>query len=109
PLPYQSLELSSCNALEFSPPDAKKFPCLSLAFKALQDGGNAPTVLNATNEVAVTAFLDGKIKFTQIPFLIQTVLVNVQNIANPTLADILETDRIARTKAKTLLEGIIKC
>ncbi len=73
PTQLPSLDLASLSKLEFSPPDTEKFPCVNLAYKALRAGGTMPAVLNAANEVAVAAFLDERIKFGQIPKLIQAV------------------------------------
>ncbi len=73
PAQLPPLDLASMSKLEFLPPDTEKFPCVSLAYKALRAGGTMPAVLNAANEIAVAAFLDEKIKFGQIPRLIQAV------------------------------------
>jgi 1-deoxy-D-xylulose-5-phosphate reductoisomerase len=66
-----SLDLTRAGALEFFPPAHDRFPCLSLAYKALRTGGTLPVVLNAANEVAVEAFLDGKLSFRSIPAVIE--------------------------------------
>ncbi len=68
------LDLVRVGSLTFLPPDAEKFPCLTLARQAAEAGGSAPVVLNAANEVAVAAFLDGRIGFTRIPALIAEAL-----------------------------------
>lgn len=73
PTQLPPLDLASLNKLEFFPPDTGKFPCVNLAYKALRAGGTMPAVLNAANEIAVAAFLDERIKFGQIPKLIQAV------------------------------------
>jgi 1-deoxy-D-xylulose-5-phosphate reductoisomerase len=65
------LDLATLSKLEFFPPDIDKFPCIKLAYRALRTGGTMPAVLNAANEVAVAAFLDERIKFRDIPRLIQ--------------------------------------
>jgi 1-deoxy-D-xylulose-5-phosphate reductoisomerase len=94
-------------ALEFEAPDTKRFPCLDLAFRALGAGGAAPAVLNAANEVAVQAFLDGKIRFLQIPEVIAAAL---QRHAGDEAADVEalhEVDRRAReTAASWLAQGV---
>jgi 1-deoxy-D-xylulose-5-phosphate reductoisomerase len=69
-----SLDLTRAGRLEFFPPSFDRFPCLGLAYRALRTGGTMPVVLNAANEVAVEAFLAGKIGFTAIPRLIQTAM-----------------------------------
>ena len=64
-------------SLEFGVPDEQAFPCLPLARQAGREGGTAPAVLNAANEVAVTAFLDGRIRFIDIPVLVEHALSQV--------------------------------
>jgi 1-deoxy-D-xylulose-5-phosphate reductoisomerase len=71
PSQLPALDLATLSKLEFFPPDSNKFPCVELAYRALRTGGTMPAVLNAANEVAVAAFLDEKIKFGDIPRLIQ--------------------------------------
>ncbi len=90
--------------LQFSAPDLQRYPCLSLAYQALQQGGTAPAALNAANEVAVAAFLAGQIRFTEIAMLVQTVLAahSVQVIDN--LATVLAADAAARRQAEHWLE-----
>ena len=66
--------LSDCPSWSFSKPDQEKFPCLSLAYRALRTGGTAPAVLNAANEVAVEAFLNSGIAYQEIPQIIESVL-----------------------------------
>ena len=72
--PVPPLDLTRAGALEFLPPDSRRFPCLRLAYDALEHGGAWPVVLNAANEVAVEAFLDGRIPFLAIPELIERAL-----------------------------------
>jgi len=76
----------------FEKPDLKSFPCLSLAYYASKEGGNKPCVLNAANEVAVTQFLSGKIKFTNIPETIEKALMNVPYSKPKTVDEYLELD-----------------
>lgn len=83
-------------SLTFETPDMEKFPCLALAFEALMKGGVAPSVLNAANEIAVDAFLEGKIHFTRIPELVKQGLDTYHNMENPTLNDILLADAETR-------------
>jgi 1-deoxy-D-xylulose-5-phosphate reductoisomerase len=93
------LELNLCNPLTFTDPDTKKFRNLSLAFDALSMGGNMPCVLNAANEVAVMAFLDQKIGFTQMPDVVEYTMENSEHSSFPDL-DFLElTDAGARKTA----------
>jgi 1-deoxy-D-xylulose-5-phosphate reductoisomerase len=74
PTPAARLDLTRTGALTFFPPDPVKFPCLRLARAALQAGGAAPVVLNAANELAVAAFLDRRLRFVEIPQLIERAL-----------------------------------
>jgi 1-deoxy-D-xylulose-5-phosphate reductoisomerase len=91
-------------ALTFAEPDFEKFPCLDIACKALRAGGTVPCVMNAANEVAVQAFLNGKIRYTDIYTLISETVETTDKIDNPSLDDYIETDRISRLKAKEILE-----
>lgn len=74
PESYERLNLLTCGPLEFAPPDQDKFPCLRIARESAARGGLYPCILNAANEIAVHAFLDGKLGFTDIPKLIQQAL-----------------------------------
>ena len=93
------LDLSRIGALHFERPDMKRFPCLRLAFAALRAGGSAAAVLNAANEVAVESFLDGRLSFSRIPALIETVLERTAPSAPRSLEDVLAADREARLQA----------
>jgi 1-deoxy-D-xylulose-5-phosphate reductoisomerase len=93
------LDLVAMPPLTFRSPDRARFPCLGLAYEALQQGGTAPAVLNAANEVAVAAFLDGAISFTAIPRIIESVLASLDVVATPDLDAVLLADRIARERA----------
>ena len=94
-----SLDLFSLRALHFQPPDHDRFPCLQLAIEAVRCGGTMPAVLNAANEVAVQAFLEGSINFLAIPKVIEAVMArhNVEALENISVA--LEADRWAREQA----------
>ena len=93
------LELTAMKSLSFERPDHQRFPCLRLAYEALRAGGTAPAVLNAANEVAVEAFLAGRLPFTAIPGVIDATLQSVGAAPADSLAEILEADSIARSKA----------
>ncbi|KPL00966.1 MAG: 1-deoxy-D-xylulose 5-phosphate reductoisomerase [candidate division Zixibacteria bacterium SM23_73_3] len=97
-----SLDLTKTGQLTFLEPDTEKFPCLGLAYKALEMGGTAPAVLNAANEVAVEAFLACGIGFTDIQKIVQKTLKQHQVKLNPQLDDILNADKWARQTAKEL-------
>jgi 1-deoxy-D-xylulose-5-phosphate reductoisomerase len=86
--------------LDFTPPDMEKFPCLRLAYEAARAGGAKPIALNASDEVAVAAFLDGSIRFEQIPETIEYVLGETENRKPESINEILSTDAEARTAAK---------
>lgn len=92
PLP----DFKSIGSLTFQRPDTGKFPCLDLAFYAGKTGGTLPSVLNAANEVAVGAFLNKRLQFTDIPEVIRKTMEKHFVVANPALSDILESDLWAR-------------
>jgi 1-deoxy-D-xylulose-5-phosphate reductoisomerase len=93
------LELARIGALHFEPPDLGRFPCLRLAYAALRAGGTAPAFLNAANEIAVERFLAGKLRFTHIPQLIESVLEQLPSRPIRTLEDVLAADLEARACA----------
>ncbi|MBI5780209.1 MAG: 1-deoxy-D-xylulose-5-phosphate reductoisomerase [Rhodocyclales bacterium] len=99
------LDLVRVRRLEFEPPDLQRFPCLRLAYEALREGGSAPAALNAANEVAVAAFLQGRLRFDRIPALIESTLAQLPLRALDTLEAVLEFDRLARDRAEALLAG----
>jgi 1-deoxy-D-xylulose-5-phosphate reductoisomerase len=92
-------DFNSIGSLTFQKPDTGKFPCLDLAFHAGKTGGTLPSVLNAANEVAVEAFLNSRIRFTDIPEVIRKTMERHFVVANPALSDILDADYWARTIA----------
>jgi 1-deoxy-D-xylulose-5-phosphate reductoisomerase len=102
-----SLNFIKTGKLEFLKPDIKKFPCLSLAYAAGLCGGTAPVVLNAADEVAVYAFMEKKIRFIDLPDIIEKILGLHNSINNPSLDDILQADLWARIETKKIIERII--
>jgi 1-deoxy-D-xylulose-5-phosphate reductoisomerase len=102
-----SLDLVKIGKLEFLKPDIKKFSCLALAYAAGLCGGTAPVVLNAADEVAVSAFIEKKIRFIDLPKIIEKILVLHDSINNPSLDDILQADLWARIETKEIIERII--
>ena len=100
PLEGKRLDFAQLGALNFSVPDIEKFPCLGLAFNAMERGGNVPCAMNAANEAAVSAFLQDKIKFYDIPDIISRVMDGVNFVAEPSLEDIFETHRVAFEMAR---------
>ncbi|HEY5535035.1 MAG TPA: 1-deoxy-D-xylulose-5-phosphate reductoisomerase [Ignavibacteria bacterium] len=101
-----SLNLLETKKLEFRQPDMKKFPCLRLAYEAGICGGTTPAVLNAANEIAVAAFLEQKIKFVDLPKIINKVLTAHVCGEDPSLESILNADSWARIKTTEILERI---
>jgi 1-deoxy-D-xylulose-5-phosphate reductoisomerase len=97
------MDFTKAMKLDFAPPDRAKFPCLALAYRALEAGGTAPAALNAANEEAVAAFLDGRVPFPAIPESIQEVLETEPKAAASALEDVLEADRRARERARQAL------
>ncbi len=91
-----SLNLFDVAHLDFEMPDLERFPCLKLAYEAMSAGGTATAILNAANEVAVEAFLNNRIKFTEIPRLIDASLENVSGVAADSINAILSADAEAR-------------
>ena len=94
--PAKSLDFTGLRAIHFDLPDKRKFPALELAYSAGKIGGTMPAVLNAANEAAVNIFIKGKIAFTDIPVLVEKVMLKHDCIENPDLDDILEVDKWAR-------------
>ena len=102
------LMLNECKSLTFSDPDLKKFPNLSLAYRAISRGGNMPCILNAANEIAVKAFLDDKIKFTQMPEIVEYTMENSLYSASPDLDFLEATDASARETALIYINKLQK-
>ena len=98
-----SLNLLEIAKLEFEAPDKKRFPCLQLAYDALQLGGTAPAILNAVNEVAVAAFLNKQCHFLEISHLIQTALDTVKIAPVSSIEQLIAADQEARNFAQTCL------
>ncbi len=104
---FPRFDFSKINQLTFEQPDLKTFKALDLALQALKQGGNAPCILNAANEIAVEAFLEDKISFLQIPEIIESALNTVEYIQSPALDDYLDCDRKTRGIAEKLVEKTI--
>jgi len=101
------LDLGKLGQLNFEEPDTDRFPCLALAYEALRAGGTMPAVLNAANEVAVKAFLDGTIRLSDIPRINNRVMRS--HVARPaaTIENILTADHEARAAASALLPATV--
>jgi 1-deoxy-D-xylulose-5-phosphate reductoisomerase len=95
-----SLDLFQVARLDFEEPDLKRFPCLRLAFKAIEAGGSAPAILNAANEVAVAAFLEERLPFTAIPEVVEETLQRLPVSQPGTLERLLQLDAEARDVAE---------
>ncbi len=93
------LDLSQLSRLDFEEPDLDRFPCLGLAYDALKKGGTMATVLNAANETAVQAFLDGKIRLSEVAEVNQSVMSLHDTRSISTLEDVIDADKWARDGA----------
>ena len=100
--------VSDLRHLDFAPPDLKKFPCLRLAYEAAEAGGAKTVALNAADEVAVASFLEGEIRFDQIPQVIEDVLAKTNSGSLESIQTVLEADVEARRLAGERIGGISK-
>ncbi len=103
PLEQNPLDLCRGSDLSFSEPDLERFPCLGLAYRALEIGGTSPAVMNAANEIAVAAFLQGRIKFLQIPAVITQVMENHQTVFATEIEQVLAADAWGRQRAEQII------
>ena len=103
PLDIPRLDFARLGGFTFSEPDMDRFPCLRMAIEAMHRGGNIPCAMNAADEVAVNAFLNGQIRFTDIPAIISATLSRCGFIKEPDLGAILDTDREARETAAGII------
>ena len=103
--PVPRLDLREIRALHFEPVDFEKFPCLSLAYNAAEVGGTLPVVLSSADEVVVEAFLNACIGFMDIPVILAHVMDKHTVITDPTLSDILEVDRWAKSTARSIIKN----
>ena len=105
--PCDPLDLPKLGELSFFAPDEERFPATRLAREAAAEGGAAPAVLNAANEIAVEAFLAGNLSFTNIAVVVEDMLTNFQRPAAPqSLDDVLQIDAAARRQAREMLETL---
>lgn len=102
-LDTKRVDFAKLARFEFHSPDHEKFPCIGMAYEAIKKGGNIPCAMNAANEIAVEAFLNGKIQFVSIPKIIENVIIGTEFVAEPTLEDIYKTNDQARALATTLI------
>jgi 1-deoxy-D-xylulose-5-phosphate reductoisomerase len=103
PLGNKKLDFARLGSLSFFEPDLEKFPALRLAYDAIGKGGNIPCALNAANESAVAAYLKDEIPFYGISDIAGECMERIPFIANPTIDDIFETNKQARTMADQLI------
>jgi 1-deoxy-D-xylulose-5-phosphate reductoisomerase len=106
PCPVPRLDLAALGSLQFAPPDFARYPCLALAMEAGRRGGTYPAVLAAADEVAVEEFLAGRIRFTDIPRLIERVLAAHSPGPEDDLDAVLEADTWARRQARAVLARV---
>ena len=100
PTPFGAIDWTALGPLEFEPPDREAFPCLDLAYRAGRLGGGAPAWLNGANEVAVAAFLEGRIRWVDIPEVITAALDDYSGGTPGSVDDVLEADRAGRDLAQ---------
>jgi 1-deoxy-D-xylulose-5-phosphate reductoisomerase len=104
--PVPKIDWSQTRAWDFSAPDLDRFPALRLAYESMEAGGSAMCTLNAADEIAVEAFLEERIRFTEIPILIEETLVQAPSRRPRTIGDILAIDEESRAVARRLLERV---
>jgi len=100
------LDLTQLSSLNFEPPDVERFPCISLAYRALKTGGTLPAALNAANEEAVYAFVDERIALSDIPGVVQAVMDSHKVSEAADLQTILVADRDARSAARAMIADV---
>jgi 1-deoxy-D-xylulose-5-phosphate reductoisomerase len=100
---FPRLDLVKISRFDFFEPELKRYPCLELAYTAMDKSGNMPAVLNAANEICVAGFLNEKIKFTQISDFIERIMTNFNFIQNPTIEDIIQSDLETRILTKEII------
>jgi 1-deoxy-D-xylulose-5-phosphate reductoisomerase len=104
--PTRRLDLLEVKNLNFEKPDKERFRCLTLAYRALQEGGTLPAVMNASNEEAVKAFLENKIGFLEIPHIIERVMESHGKGKGEELEELLEADRWARGESQKIIQTL---
>ncbi|MBQ2243031.1 MAG: 1-deoxy-D-xylulose-5-phosphate reductoisomerase [Bacteroidales bacterium] len=106
PLNVERLDLFKVASLTFREPDMEKFPCIRIAYDSIKAGGNIPCIMNAANEIAVAAFLRDRIRFTEIPSVIEKTIGKCNFVAKPDIEDIFESDRQGRIFAEEFVNQI---
>lgn len=105
---FERLDFSKYNNLTFEKPDIEKFRNLAFAYNASKTGGNMPCILNAANEIVVSAFLHDRIGFLEMSDIIEEIMMTSEIITKPTLEDYFETDRLIRIKTNELINNKYK-
>src|SRR5438067_6992561 len=100
------LDVARLSSLHFEEPDVDRFPCISLAYRALKTGGTLPAAMNAANEEAVHAFIDGRVSFSEIPLVIESVMDAHRTTDARDLETVLNADRSARLIARNTIENL---
>ena len=100
------LDLTKFSSLHFEAPDLERFPCISLAYRALRTGGTLPAAMNAANEEAVHAFIDERISLSDIPLIIRAIMDDHKVSAVNVLDDVLSADRSARQLARRIINQL---
>jgi 1-deoxy-D-xylulose-5-phosphate reductoisomerase len=103
--PFERLSLEDVGRLEFRAVERKRYPALDLCYRAGREGGTLPAVLNAANEEAVEAFLEGRIAFTSIPKVVEKILEGEKTVREPGLEEIFNSDREARIRSREIISG----
>ncbi len=105
PTPVARLDLRESRTLHFEPVDKDKFPCISLAYSAAEVGGTLPVVLSSADEIVVNAFLNERIGFMDIPYILQCIMDRHDVISKPSLEDILEVDKWAKSTTLSIINA----
>jgi 1-deoxy-D-xylulose-5-phosphate reductoisomerase len=103
---FGAIDWTELARLDFELPDREAFPCLDLAYEAGRAGGDVPATLNAANEVAVAAFLDGELAWIDIPAVIKATLDGHNGADLKTAGDVVEADRRARERARAIVASM---
>ncbi|WP_374088802.1 1-deoxy-D-xylulose-5-phosphate reductoisomerase [Methylomicrobium lacus] len=104
----EPLNIFTVRRMDFEEPNFERFPCLRLAYKAIETGGTMPAVLNAANEIAVDAFLNRRVRFTDIPVIIERCMEAIEVKAADSLEIILDQDKLARTVSNRIIDQLTR-
>jgi 1-deoxy-D-xylulose-5-phosphate reductoisomerase len=102
----EPLNIFNVRRMDFEEPNLERFPCLRLAYKAIEAGGTMPAVLNAANEIAVDAFLSRRVRFTDIPVIIERCMDAIDVKAADSLEIVLDQDKLARTVSNRIIDQL---